>query len=591
MVFSCKWLAPAAWLGLVTGALCVGPASYGQAQQPNALVRPRGDLLGGPIAAPEAAPQPAAVLPAQPGKGKGDGNQQPEPIPPPAVVEKIGETGIPPGNAASRWPWMANLPYRPIPPLGNSPILPTGPGYYSLRDVATGTYRDEPPRSPYPPYGLMRNSFFDADFRYLDDPNYVPEYWYEQLHNIHLGDDFLFGTGGQMDWRHMHQFNSRLSGKMDDFDLLRARIYGDLWYKDIFRVYVETLSSTTVNQDLPPLKTDLEPFELLNAFFDLKFGELDGKPIYLRGGYQELLLGSERLLTPLEWANTRQNFLGVHSLWSNGKFDVDTFWVHPVIPDNVAFPSIDHNVNFYGAFGTYHPNNKQWVDLYWLFVDNADKSTTSGITQDPTSVHTIGTRWTGQEKSFLWDFEPMGQLGQRGSEPIHAGAVTAGLGYYCENVPMNPTFWTYYDWASGDHSPNAGNYSTFNQLFGFGHYYLGFMDLIGRENIRDWNTQVYLYPAKWININIQYHFLNLDSARDALYGPSGSVSRVSLNGSAGGDVGQELTFIVNLHLGPHSDILTGWSKLYAGDFIRNTATSPGGARSPEMFYLMYNYRW
>ncbi len=184
-----------------------------------------------------------------------------------------------------------------------------------------------------------------------------------------------------------------------------------------------------------------------------------------------------------------------------------------------------------------------------------------GIPQDPTSVHTLGTRWTGEEQGFLWDFEPIAQLGLRGSEPIHAGAVTAGLGYSAEKLPMNPTVWAYYDWASGDHSPGTGNYSTFNQLYGFGHYYLGFMDLIGRENIRDWNTQVYLYPAKWLSFNVQYHVLNLDSARDALYNPAGAVSRVSLNGSAGGDVGQELTFIVNFHLGPHSDILTGWSKL------------------------------
>jgi len=56
-------------------------------------------------------------------------------------------------------------------------------------------------------------------------------------------------------------------------------------------------------------------------------------------------------------------------------------------------------------------------------------------------------------------------------------------------------------------------------------------------------------------------------------------------------VGDELTFICNFHLGPHSDILVGWSKLYAGEFLRATAPTPAAARSPEMFYFMYNYRW
>jgi hypothetical protein len=577
MVVVSKWLVPAAWLGLAVGVWCVDQPSYGHAQQPSS----------------DAAPvsQPKGNVPAeQPGKAKAAGKEQPEPIPPPTVIEKTSEISSP--LSAERWPWMSNLPYRPIPPLGNYPILPTGQGYYSLMDAVTGNYRDGPPRSPYPPYALMRNSFFDADFRYLDDPNYVSEDFFDRFHNVHLGDDFLFGTGGQMDYRHMYQFNSRLTGKTDDFDLLRARIFGDLWYKDIFRVYVETLASTTVNQDLPPLKTDYEPIEFLNLFFDLKIAEIDGKPVYLRVGRQELLLGSERLVTPLEWANTRQTFQGVHGLWSNGVFDVDIFWVQPVIPNNDGvLPSIDHKQDFYGAWGTYHPNNKQWIDLYWLFLDNSNKLTTQGITQDPTSVHTLGTRWTGEEHGFLWDFEPIGQVGQRGSHAIEAGSITAGLGYYFEKAPMTPTFWAYYDWASGDHHPGSGNYTTFNQLYAFGHYYLGFMDLIGRENIRDLNTQVYLYPNKWISLNIQYHFLNLDSAKDALYSPSGAVSRVSPNGSASGDVGQELTFILNFHLGAHSDVLLGWSKLSAGDFLKNTAPTPAAARSPEMLYVMYNFRW
>ena len=56
-------------------------------------------------------------------------------------------------------------------------------------------------------------------------------------------------------------------------------------------------------------------------------------------------------------------------------------------------------------------------------------------------------------------------------------------------------------------------------------------------------------------------------------------------------MGQELAFILNFHLSAHSDILTGWSRLAAGDYLKNTATTPGQARSPELFYLMYNYRW
>ena len=263
----------------------------------------------------------------------------------------------------------------------------------------------------------------------------------------------------------------------------------------------------------------------------------------------------------------------------------------PVTPNPDGWSWWDRSVQFSGLDVNWHYNPLQTLQLYWMWLDNDHTVTTSGITQDPTSVHTLGGRWHGQQENFLFDIEPDLQVGQQGSQSILAGAFTGGAGYYFPYLPMSPTVWAYYDWASGSHNPGHGDYNTFNQLYGFGHYYLGFMDLIGRQNIRDINFQTYLYPTKWININIQYHILTLDSAKDALYGAGGQVQRVSLNGSAGGDVGQELSFIVNFHLGPHSDILMGWSKLYAGSYLKNTTTNPEGQADPEMYYLMYNFRW
>jgi hypothetical protein len=38
-------------------------------------------------------------------------------------------------------------------------------------------------------------------------------------------------------------------------------------------------------------------------------------------------------------------------------------------------------------------------------------------------------------------------------------------------------------------------------------------------------------------------------------------------------------------------MLTGWSDLFAGEYIRNTAATATGKFSPQMFYFMYNIRW
>ena len=99
--------------------------------------------------------------------------------------------------------------------------------------------------------------------------------------------------------------------------------------------------------------------------------------------------------------------------------------------------------------------------------------------------------------------------------------ATAGLGYHFADVPCNPTLWAYYDCASGDDEPGRGRYATFNQLFPFGHYYLGWIDLVGRQNIQDFNLHLYLYPDEWITVWTQYHCFQLDQPRDALYNAAG----------------------------------------------------------------------
>src|SRR6185436_17507496 len=143
----------------------------------------------------------------------------------------------------------------------------------------------------------------------------------------------------------------------------------------------------------------------------------------------------------------------------------------------------------------------------------------------------------------------MMQFGQRGANDIFAGAGTVGGGYNFKDAPLNPTFWLCYDFASGDRSPNSGSYNTFNQLFPFGHYYFGWADLVGRQNINDLNAHLFLYPTNWITLWGQYHHFWLDSSRDGLYNAAGNITRRSATGAAGTDVGDEFDIIANFHLG------------------------------------------
>jgi hypothetical protein len=521
----------------------------------------------------------------------------PKEVPPGLQEETVTSTTPSPSECEecpdSRFNFKKVPPTRVFPRLGHSPNLPKGPGYYSFLDVLQGNYRENPPKYPYPMSAFMPPSFFDANFRYLDDPKNTETDFFDPFKRVRIGDDWLFSNGGTVWLRYMNETNSRLTQRDNIYELFRFRTYGDLWYRDQFRFYAEFIYADSLNHDLAPLAIDRNRGDFLNLFIDVKLGEIDNEPVYARVGRQELLFGSQRNITSLDWANTRRTFQGVRAFRTSEKFDVDLFWVQPVQPIAAnfdRFDSVDNNVNFFGAWATYRKEKGRFFDLYYLFLDNTNRIRLQGIDIAPFNVHTLGTRWFGDKNGFLWDVELNGQFGRRGQSDIYAAASATGIGYNWANADLNPTVWLYYDYASGDQNPNAGDYHTYNPLFPFAHYYLGWIDQVNRQNIHDVNAHLFFYPTKWITVWTQYHHFWLASKRDALYNDGGVAFRRDPTGRAGSDVGSEFDLIVNFHLGKHTDILAGYSRLYGGDFLKGTSSATLASDS-DFFYMQYNFRW
>jgi hypothetical protein len=512
------------------------------------------------------------------------------------VTPAPAEQAAPAGEEAK--PFWTTVPHlSPRPRTGNFLIPPEGPGYYSLEDWLRCNERQTPPKNPWgAPISPCFFPFYDNDFRYLDDPKNTQHDWLDPIKRIHLGEsgcdcgcsNWLLSIGGEERVRYMNEVDSRLTGKFNDDTLLRTRVYGDLWYKDWFRAYVEFIDAQIFGQDLPILAIDANRSDLLNAFCDLKLGELGDKPVYVRIGRQELFYGSQRLISPLDWANTRRTFEGVKAFWHSEKLDVDAFWTRPVLIHPDRFDSADANRQFAGLWATYRPNKSQAIDLYYLYLDT-DLPLRAHLPpggRGGENVNTFGARYVGDlDKALLWDFEGMWQFGDRVDDSISAGAATAGLGYHFD-MPLNPTFWVYYDFASGS---DGGVFQggTFNQLFPFSHYYFGFLDVVARQNINDFNLHAYLYPTNWITSGLQAHFFYLDSGKDALYAAGGAPERVSPKGNAGLHVGDELDFTTNFHVNFHQDILVGYSVLFPGEFIRKT----GSPETAQLLYIQYSYKW
>jgi hypothetical protein len=127
------------------------------------------------------------------------------------------------------------------------------------------------------------------------------------------------------------------------------------------------------------LPIDVDRGDILNLFVDLKVWDGDGHPVYVRGGRQELLLGSQRLISTLDWANTRRTFQGVRAFRRGEQWDADVFWVQPVIPDATSFDQADSEQNFAGTWLTYRAQKGRFLDLYYLYYGNNNTVTQLNI--------------------------------------------------------------------------------------------------------------------------------------------------------------------------------------------------------------------
>jgi hypothetical protein len=597
----------AGFLACMGGLLVVisAPGATGRAQDASNTPRKLAALMAPVPVSPEAEPSlpalEAPVLPRAEQPLLPQAASSPQKWPPPAFPADSGlaqenilasqqhQPALPNGEMGQdgALDWSKLPPVRPMSRLGIFPILPSGPGYYSLLELLRGNYREEPPKYPYPAFILMPQSFYDADFRYLESPDNMEWDWLDPIHRIHCGDNWLFNTGGQFWYRGIQEINSRLSGKENDYGLYRVRPYADLWYRDAFRVYVEFIYADRNHGSLPPAPTDINRGDFQNLFIDIKLFDLDDHPAYVRIGRQEIYLGSQRLISALDWPNTRRTFEGVRAFRQGENFDVDIFWLRFVVPNREGLSSWDDRQNFAGVWTTYRPQKGHTLDLYYLYYDNQNNVNQLGITQFPEWVNTLGTRYAGDANHWVWDVELMFQAGEHTEHTDIAGASVLGFGRNFQ-VPMNPTLWFYYDYASGTRNPtNSGTNSTFNQLFPYGHPSLGFMDLVGRQNIHDPQLQLFVYPMKWITLWAGYHHFWLASPTDALYNAGGIILRRDPTGRAGTNVGDELDIWFSFHLSDHTDFSVGWSRLYQGSFLTGT----GSRQNPEQAYFLYSYRW
>jgi hypothetical protein len=440
--------------------------------------------------------------------------------------------------------------------------------------------------------------FYANNFAYLDDPCYSGErFCGERLKNMQ-SDWGTVSVGGETRVRYHNERNFRgpngLTGNDDNFWLFRQRLYADWRMTDNIRVYGELLDANSSGETYQPLAIEENDLDIQNLFVDLRLFESDDRSLDLRIGRQELLFGAQRTVAPLDWANTRRTFEGVCGLYQRGDFSLDMFWTRPVNVIPKSEDRGDEKEDFFGAYATVKNTPAGTLEAYYLGY-NSDNTSPNPILNRNFTYHTLGGRTSGKTNGdLLYDFEGAYQFGDNNTAESHsAGFVSLGLGRKLAHIPLQPTIWGWYDYASGEKdfdqvSIGDGGY---HHLFPLAHKYNGFMDLFGRRNLHDINTQIITPLGNRVTMLVWYHYFLL--AEDTV---PYNVAMIPYNQTAGpaedDELGHEIDILFDINLNPRNNILLGYSHFSGGDYYDTAGTGPAdGDNDADFFYAQFQTRY
>jgi len=303
-------------------------------------------------------------------------------------------------------------------------------------------------------------------------------------------------------------------------------------------------------------------------------------PVALTVGRQELVLGEQRLVGHVNWANAARSFDGARLTARRPGLQVDAFTtsvvrIRPGAWDRGGFGSRFHGLHL----STTRLVAQAVVEPYLLWRQDDDLRTEAGAPGD-LSLGTLGVRIAGQVAGgFDYTSESVLQWGTLGSETQRARAQHLRLRTPARGRGARLT--AEYNYASGDRASGDGRRGTFDPLYPTPHDKYGLADQVGWRNVHHLRAAVDV-PAAGLPLTAAYHSWWLASASDALYNAPGAVVARSATGATDRHVGHGVDLQTARALTAHLQGSAGYAVVRPGAFLR--ATTP--AATLHAIYVM-----
>lgn len=398
----------------------------------------------------------------------------------------------------------------------------------------------------------IKNLRYNEDYTYLY--NDTSTNFYNRLKYISTSKDkeSYLSIGGEVRYQ-IQYFNNENWGEVANPYVAyfhRFLFHGDFHLDKNFRLFVQMNSAFATGKPHPNIDVDENRMDIHQSFFDIfLYGKRTAYILNLRLGRQELLYGSQRLISVREGPNNRLSFDGFKVNLKYHGVSIDAFYANPVeiqLTDFDRFFDNDRKI-----WGSYIVVNKvPWIkhaDFYYLGY--ANRTAFFGAETGNELRHSFGARVFNHDANWNYDFEAVSQLGHFSQKDIKAYTVSADASYLLHHLKGKPRLGGKIDLISGDRAVGDKQVNTFNPLFPRGAYF-GLAALIGPANLIDLHPYLETEIAPRVSLMIDYDLFWRYSVADGVYGPDGELIFLGdgHRNKIGNQLGLNLEFAPNEHL-------------------------------------------
>ncbi|GJL56427.1 MAG: hypothetical protein NPIRA02_35590 [Nitrospirales bacterium] len=301
--------------------------------------------------------------------------------------------------------------------------------------------------------------------------------------------------------------------------------------------------------------------------------------------------GHRRLIARNDFRNTTNAFDGMHWQLAKDKvWRIRMFLVEPVLRDQTGLDEQSNRNLFWGIYG--ESNQVPWLrmNVYYFGLNDQRNATVSA----QRSFSTFGLRFyeIPYSRQLDYEVESVWQTGKRGTVDHFAHFQHLALGYSFD-LPWSPRFVMYYDYASGDRSPNDSQDSSFDTLFGarrFEYAPTGNFGPFFRTNLSSPGWRLLVVPAQGWKLQLKHRVWYLATSRGAF----ASNGLRDASGRSGNFLGHDVELRVQWKINDNLEFDAGYLHWFKGSYFDRLPASAGlppeGNTDTDYLYILTKIR-